>query len=48
MMEIGYNQGEAVRKLLEENGNYTHITVLPDLNKLDRIVIAQRIDHTEQ
>lgn len=48
VMEIGYNQGEAVRKLLEENGNYTHITVLPDLNKLDRIVIAQRIDHTEQ
>ncbi len=48
VMEIGYNQGGAVRKLLEENGNYTHITVLPDLNKLDRIVIAQRIDRTEQ
>jgi release factor-specific protein-(glutamine-N5) methyltransferase len=48
VMEIGYNQGDAVRQLLEENGNYTRITVLPDLNKLDRIVIAQRVERAEE
>lgn len=42
MMEIGYNQGDAVRKLLEETGAYRSIAVLPDLNHLDRIVIAER------
>lgn len=42
MMEIGYNQGDGVRKLLEESGAYRSIAVLPDLNHLDRIVIAER------
>lgn len=42
VMEIGYNQGEAVKALLEENGNYKTVAVLQDLNHLDRIVIGER------
>ena len=42
MMEIGCDQGEAVRQLLEENENYSTAVVLQDLNHLDRIVIAER------
>lgn len=42
MMEIGCDQGEAVRQLLEENENYSTAVVLKDLNHLDRIVIAER------
>lgn len=42
VMEIGYNQGEAVKSLLEGNGNYKTVAVLQDLNHLDRIVIGER------
>ena len=42
IMEIGYNQGEAVKKLLEENGNYGPVTVMKDLNHLDRVVYTER------
>ena len=41
-MEIGYNQGQVVRELLEATGNYRSVAVLQDLNHLDRIVIAER------
>lgn len=37
--EIGYNQGLAVRRLLEENG-YQDITVLKDYQGLDRVVVG--------
>lgn len=40
-MEIGYNQKEAVIKLLEENNNYKEIYSKKDLEKNDRIVIAK-------
>lgn len=39
-LEIGYNQGEAVRRLLEEN-NITNIRVIKDLAGLDRVVSGQ-------
>ncbi|MBQ6621322.1 MAG: peptide chain release factor N(5)-glutamine methyltransferase [Mogibacterium sp.] len=41
-LEIGYDQGEAVRKLLTETGRYRTTVVVPDLNGLDRVVIAER------
>ncbi len=39
-MEIGYDQGESVRKLLE--GHFTHIEVIKDYDGQDRIVIAKK------
>ena len=42
VMEIGYNQGDTVKALLENNGNYKTVAVLQDLNHLDRIVIGER------
>ncbi len=41
LMEIGFDQGKAVRSLAEEAG-YRHIRVLQDLNGLDRILTAAR------
>lgn len=38
-LEIGYDQGEDVRKLMEDNG-YRHIEVKKDLAGLDRVVTA--------
>lgn len=37
--EIGYNQGEAVKLLMEEH-NFTDVRVIKDFASLDRIVIA--------
>lgn len=39
MFEIGHDQGEAVKKLMEESG-YTKILVKKDLAALDRVVIG--------
>lgn len=41
-LEIGYNQGEAVKSLLDQTGRYQAVTVLKDLNGLDRVVLAGR------
>lgn len=38
--EIGYNQGEAVKKLMEDN-NYTNVMIVKDLAGLDRVVIGK-------
>ena len=38
--EIGYNQGEAVSKILQRNG-YSHIEILKDIEDRDRVVIAR-------
>jgi len=38
--EIGYNQGEAVKKLFEENG-YSEIRIIKDLAGLDRVVLGK-------
>jgi release factor glutamine methyltransferase len=40
-LEIGANQGEKVKKLLEENA-YSSIKIKKDLNDLDRVVLAER------
>jgi release factor glutamine methyltransferase len=40
IMEIGEEQGGAVRSLIEESGHYRDIEITPDLNGLDRIVFA--------
>lgn len=37
--EIGYNQGEAVKSLMEEH-NFTDVRVIKDFASLDRIVLA--------
>ena len=38
-LEIGYDQAEAVRNLLEENG-YKEISIVKDLSGLDRVVCS--------
>ena len=40
--EIGYNQGEAVAKILRDNG-YTDVEVIKDYSDNDRVVIAKMI-----
>ena len=40
MLEIGYQQGDAVTKLLEDSGEFKDITVEKDFAKNDRIVTA--------
>ena len=44
MMEIGYDQGEAIRKLLENQGQYQlkSIQIIKDLASLDRLARAQK------
>ena len=42
MLEIGYAQGPAVRKLLEKTGAFGEIKVEKDLQKNDRIVTAKK------
>lgn len=42
LMEIGYDQGKTVPALLEAEGGYQAVTVLPDPAGLPRLVIAQR------
>jgi release factor glutamine methyltransferase len=39
ILEHGYNQGEAVRKILKEN-DFTAIDTLKDLNKLERLTVG--------
>lgn len=38
--EIGYNQGEAVKKLMEDS-NYINVKIVKDLAGLDRVVIGE-------
>ena len=42
LLEIGYDQGEAVSGLLSRNGDFTSIRVLKDLANRDRIVFAKK------
>jgi release factor glutamine methyltransferase len=42
MMEIGYAQGPAVRKLLEENGVFKTVAIEKDFANNDRIAIAKK------
>ena len=40
IFEHGYEQGPAVKKMLEQNGNYCKIEIIKDLNNHDRFVRA--------
>lgn len=42
LIEMMVGQGEQVKQLLEENGNYHQITIFNDLAGLDRFVLAYR------
>ena len=42
MLEIGYSQGPAIKKLLEQTGAFAQIKIEKDLHDNDRIVIAER------
>lgn len=41
--EIGYNQGEAVKSIME-NKNYKNVKIIKDLAGLDRVVTGEKID----
>ena len=38
--EIGFDQAEAVKSLLEETGQYSNIRCITDLGGNDRVIIA--------
>lgn len=40
ILEIGYDQGECVKKILEDNG-YCRVKIIKDLEQNDRVVIGQ-------
>ena len=42
IMEIGYSQGQAVRKLLEQSSYFSEITIEKDFHDNDRIAIAKK------
>ncbi|MBP7051901.1 MAG: peptide chain release factor N(5)-glutamine methyltransferase [Phycisphaerae bacterium] len=42
LLEIGYMQGPAVRELLEQTGVFAEVRVEKDLQKHDRIIVAER------
>ncbi len=41
-LEIGCEQGESVKELLSNSGNYDKIAIVKDLTRLDRVVICER------
>ncbi|KPJ60390.1 MAG: hypothetical protein AMJ46_06390 [Latescibacteria bacterium DG_63] len=43
-MEVGYDQGERVLRLMEHHG-YTHRRLIPDLGERGRVVTARRSPH---
>ena len=42
LLEIGYQQGPAVRELLEQTGVFAQIRIDKDLQSHDRVVTAMR------
>lgn len=44
MLEIGFNQGQAVTELLESAGKFTAVLCLKDLAEKDRIIVAKLKD----
>ena len=41
-LEIGYNQGSAVRKIIDNSGNYRFLRIVSDYSRLERVVMAER------
>jgi release factor glutamine methyltransferase len=46
MLEIGHNQGSAVRELLEQTGYFEEIKIEKDFSRNDRIAIAGKVSLT--
>jgi release factor glutamine methyltransferase len=42
LLEIGYQQGEAVRELFERSGLFAEVRTEKDINRNDRIIVAQK------
>jgi len=42
MIEIGYEQGPAVRAMLEADGAYDDVRIIRDLERNDRVASARR------
>jgi release factor glutamine methyltransferase len=42
LLEIGYQQGDAARELFERTGTFAEVKVEKDLDRHDRIVVAQK------
>ncbi len=42
IMEVGYDQAEAVKNLIQSKGNFEDIVIKKDYSGIDRIVIARR------
>lgn len=42
ILEVGYNQGQAVEELLEKTGIFSQIIIEKDFSNNDRIVIAKK------
>lgn len=42
-LEIGFNQADPVKSLVERNGNYSSFRIIKDLAQKDRVVVMRRI-----
>ncbi len=41
IMELGYNQSHAVKKILHDAGNFSNIEIFKDFSNIDRVIKAQ-------
>lgn len=48
MIEIGYDQSEKVRTLVEANPRYRSIVIMKDLNDIDRLVILSPVNENAE
>ena len=43
-LEVGQGQAEAVQQLLEQAGAFTPAEIIPDYQRIGRVVLARRLD----
>jgi len=43
IMEMGFNQRDAVEDIFQESGNFEIIEVIKDYNNIDRVIVAHRL-----
>jgi len=41
IMEMGFNQAEAIKKIFRDSGNFKILEVVKDYNDIDRVIVAQ-------
>ncbi len=46
-LEVGQGQAEAVQQLLEDSGAYTPAEIIPDYQRIGRVVLARRLEGPE-